>query len=310
MANVLVTGGAGFIGSHLSGACVSAGDQVTVVDNLSTGQRQNLSSDVRFSEGDLADPDFTSRLIEDSQPEIIYHLAAQSSVIRSNANPPEDQKANSHGTLLLLEAAGGMKNPPRFVYASTGGASYGDPESLPVSEDHPAECRSFYAASKHLGETYVSLYARLHGLRSVSLRLANIYGPRQRGDLEAGVVSIFAECIMEGRPVTLFGEGKAARDYVYVADAVEALRLAGERIEDGSVFNVGTGIATEVQDVLRLISKTLRREPARVERAPLRPGEVFRISLDPRRIEAATGWKSRFSLEAGIQAFTEWFLEK
>lgn len=304
---VLVTGGAGFIGSHTCDICREAGDDITAVDNFATGLRENLAAGHTLIEGDLADPAFAHSLVEQIHPEVIYHLAAQSSVIRSLEDPALDLRTNAGATLALLEAARKQKNPPVFVYASTGGAGYGDPETIPVAEDHPAEYRSPYAASKHAGEEYVALYARLHGMRTISLRLGNIYGPRQRSDLEAGAVSIFAEKIHRKEPITLFGNGKAARDYVYVADAVTALRTGAQHAGGGEVFNIGTGAATDVAELLRLLAAALDRPPIRAAHAPLRPGEVFRISLDSSRFRAATGWAPRYSLEEGLAAFAEWF---
>ena len=308
MARVLVTGGAGFIGSHLCEAGLRVGEEVTAVDNLATGSAKNLPAGVRFIQGDLRDPSLSKTLLDEFRPDVVYHLAAQSSVIRSIGDPIHDLEVNVRSTLHLLEACRAARRPPAFAYASTGGASYGDPEKLPVSEDHPAEYRSPYGASKHLGEAYVSLYAQLFGLRTVSLRFANIYGPRQRGDLEAGVVSIFAQRLREGAPIILYGNGEAARDYVYVEDAVNALRLAAQKGAPGGAYNVGTGVATQVEEVLGLLSQAMGIPPARVDRMPLRPGEIFRVALDSSRLNQATGWQPRYDLEQGIASFAEWFL--
>ncbi|MEK6709063.1 MAG: NAD-dependent epimerase/dehydratase family protein [Nitrospinota bacterium] len=309
MARVLVTGGAGFIGSHLCEAGLRVGEEVTAVDDLSTGSVRNLPHGVRLVQGDLREPGLSKALLDEFRPDVVYHLAAQSSVVRSLSDPSHDQEVNVGGTLALLEACRAAKKPPALVYASTGGASYGDPEKLPVSEEHPTEYRSPYGASKHVAEHYVSLYAKLFGLRTVSLRFANIYGPRQRGDLEAGVVSIFAQRLAEGSPIVLYGNGEATRDYVFVTDAVEALRLAARKGAPGEAYNVGTGIATRVEELLGLLARAMGVEPARVDRAPLRPGEIFRIALDSSRLNQATGWKPRYTLGEGVAAFAEWFRE-
>ncbi|MBI3126528.1 MAG: SDR family NAD(P)-dependent oxidoreductase [Candidatus Tectomicrobia bacterium] len=308
MTRVLVTGGAGFIGSHVCEACLAAGEEVVVVDNLATGSEENLPPEVRFVRGDLRDPELAGFLMKEFRPDAVYHLAAQSSVVKSTGDPTLDMSVNVTGTLRMLEACRAADPHPVFIYASTGGAIYGDPVMAPVGEDYPVELRSPYGASKHAAEHYVSVYAKLFGFQAVSLRFANIYGPRQRGDLEAGVISIFSRLLVDGRPVTLYGNGKAARDYVYVADAVEAMRLAGRLGAPGGAYNVGTGVATRVEEVLGLVARALGREPVEVRREPLRPGEVFHISLDSARLQAQTGWRPSRTLEAGIAAFAEWFL--
>lgn len=309
MVKALVTGGAGFVGSHLCDACIAAGDQTIALDNLSTGSPGNLSSEVRLIEADVCNGERISRILEECAPEVIYHLAAQASVIDSLRDPVSDMRTNASGTLTLLEAARRLDPFPRFVYASTGGAGYGDAKVLPVPESCPTEFRSPYATSKHVGEAYVSLYARLHDLPTSSLRLSNVYGPRQRGDLEAGVVSIFARQLTEGEPVILYGEGKAARDYLFVGDAAQAFRMSATHVCDGSAYNVGTGVATEVEKILELVGRALGHEPARVERRPIRSGEVFRNSLDATLFQEITGWEPRHSLQEGIALFARWFAD-
>ena len=305
MANVLVTGGAGFIGSHVAEACLQAGDSVWVADNLASGLAEDVPTGAVFCEGDVADAGFMRRVVEEAQPAVIHHLAAQSSVTHSLADPLQDARANVLGTLSVLEAARGMDAPPRIVYAATGGACYGDPEEEIVDEGCPLAPASHYGMSKVAGERYLAFYGAHFGLSVVALRLANVYGPGQRATLDAGVISIFAEKLSKGEPLTLYGHGRAGRDYVYVKDVVEAFLLVGKGGVDGGAYNIGAGVITEVESLLEILCRSMGKKPVSVERAPLRPGEVFRIGLDARAFRKDTGWRPRYSLEEGIAAFVE-----
>lgn len=305
MANVLVTGGAGFVGSHVVEACLEAGDSVWVADSLASGLVKDIPSGAAFCEGDVADAEFMRRLVAEARPAVIHHLAAQSSVTHSLKAPLDDARANVMGTLSVLEAARSMDAPPRIVYAATGGACYGDPEEEIVDESCPLAPASHYGMSKVAGERYLAFYGEHFGLPVVSLRLANVYGPRQRATLDAGVISIFAEKLSKGEPLTLYGHGRAGRDYVYVKDVVEAFLTAGKGGADGGAYNIGTGVITEVETLLDILSRRMGKNPVSVERAPLRAGEVFRIGLDARAFVQKTGWRHSFSLEEGIAAFVE-----
>lgn len=305
MANVLVTGGAGFVGSHVAEACLEAGDSVWVVDNLASGLVEDIPPGAVFRGGDVADAEFMRRLVEEARPAVIHHLAAQSSVTHSLAEPSLDARANVMGTLSVLEAARSMDAPPRVVYAATGGACYGDPEEEIVNESCPLAPASHYGMSKVAGERYLAFYGEHFGIPVVSLRLANVYGPRQRATLDAGVISIFAEKLMRGEALTLYGHGRAGRDYVYVKDVVEAFLTAGKGGADGGAYNIGTGVITEVEALLEILCRRMGKNPVSVEKAPLRPGEVFRIGLDARAFAQKTGWRHSFSLEEGIAAFVE-----
>ena len=305
MANVLVTGGAGFVGSHVAEACLEAGDTVWVVDNLASGLVEDVPPGAVFREGDVADAEFMRRLVAEARPVVIHHLAAQSSVTHSLAEPELDARANVMGTLSVLEAARSMDAPPRVVYAATGGACYGDPEEEIVDESCLLAPASYYGMSKVAGERYLAFYGAHFGLPVVSLRLANVYGPRQRATLDAGVISIFAEKLTKGESLTLYGHGRAGRDYVYVKDVVEAFLTAGKGGADGGVYNIGTGVITEVEALLEILCRRMGKNPVSVEKAPLRPGEVFRIGLDARAFAQKTGWRHSFSLEEGIAAFVE-----
>ncbi len=305
MANVLVTGGAGFVGSHVAEACLEAGDTVWVVDNLASGLVEDVPPGAVFREGDVADAEFMRRLVAEARPAVIHHLAAQSSVTHSLAEPELDARANVMGTLSVLEAARSMDASPRVVYAATGGACYGDPEEEIVNESCPLAPASHYGMSKVAGERYLAFYGAHFGLPVVSLRLANVYGPRQRATLDAGVISIFAEKLTKGESLTLYGHGRAGRDYVFVKDVVEAFLTAGKGGADGGVYNIGTGVITEVEALLEILCRRMGKNPVSVEKAPLRPGEVFRIGLDARAFAKKTGWRHSFSLEEGIAAFLE-----
>ena len=245
------------------------------------------------------------RVAEEARPAVIHHLAAQSSVTHSLAEPHLDARANVLGTLGVLEAARSLEPPPRIVYAATGGACYGDPEEEIVDESCPLAPASHYGMSKVTGERYLTFYGEHFGLPVVSLRLANVYGPRQRATLDAGVISIFAEKLSKGEPLTLYGHGRAGRDYVYVNDVVAALLTAARGGVDGGVYNIGTGVVTEVEALLEILCRLMGKDPVSVERAPLRPGEVFRIGLDAGAFERETGWRHSFSLDEGIAAFLE-----
>ncbi len=305
MANVLVTGGAGFIGACLVEACLEAGDSVWVVDNLASGEAESFGPAAVFCEGDVTDSEFMSRMVKEARPQVIYHLAAQVSVTRSIAQPLHDARVNLMGTLSVLEAARSIEAPPRIIYACTGGACYGEPEEAIVDESCPIAPESPYGMSKVLGERYLMFYGRCFRVPVVSLRLANVYGPGQRASLEAGVLSIFAERLVKDEAITLYGDGRAGRDYIYVRDVVEAFMLAAKGEGDGGAYNVGTGVITEVEALLNLLCRHMDKKPLAVERAPLREGEVFRIGLDARAFRLKTGWRPRYALDEGIAAFVE-----
>jgi UDP-glucose 4-epimerase len=304
----LVTGGAGFIGSSLVDALRRRGDEVTVLDDLSTGRRSNLedalAGGARLVEGDVRDRRSVDSAFE-PRPEAVYHLAAQIDVRSSVADPRLDLDINAGGTLELLDATreAGVE---RFVFASTGGAIYGEGEgrALPLAES--AECRpdAPYGQSKHAAEGYVGLYSRLHGLATVALRLANVYGPRQDPLGEAGVAAIFSGAILDGRTPTVYGDGLQTRDYVYVGDVVEAFVAAADS-GAGGVFNVGTGIETNVLELGRALADGADR-PFEPDHAPPRLGEVRRIAIDPGLAARELGWRARTSLADGLTKTLEW----
>ena len=296
----LVTGGAGFIGSNLADALVERGDRVTIVDNLSTGRRENaepaVSAGAELVEADLRDGEAMRDLCERVRPETIFHLGAQIDVRRSTADPAMDAAVNVVGTLNMLEAAraGGVG---RFVNASTGGAIYGEGRILPAPEDHPIAPEAPYGQSKFAAEGYCGLYRRLHGVSTVSLRFGNVYGPRQDPLGEAGVVAIFCGKLLAGERPTIFGDGRQTRDYIYVGDVVSAVAAAASSDVSGA-FNVGTGIGTSVLELVDALASVAGRaiEP---EHAPERLGEIQHIALDSSRAREELGWAPELDLEEG-----------
>ena len=306
----VVTGGAGFIGSNLVDALLERGDEVTVLDDLSTGRRENLEGALRGNaelvEVDVSDPAAVKAAIEDSRPERVFHLAAQMDVRRSVADPVFDLRVNVAGTVNLLEAARSVE-VGRFLFASTGGAIYGEGagRDLPLGED--AECRpdAPYGQSKLAAEGYLALYARLYGLSTAALRLGNVYGPRQDPHGEAGVVAIFCGALLGDGTPRVFGDGRQTRDYIYVGDVVEAFLAAAES-EVGGSYNVGTGDETSVLELGELLAGICGRafEP---EMAPARSGEVERIAIDSSRASDDLGWSAATGIEDGLRATADSF---
>ena len=301
----LVTGGAGFIGSHLVDALVERGDQVVVIDDLSTGRRENLDQAIDkgalLLEAGITDAAAVTDAFETHRPDVVFHLAAQIDVRRSVADPVFDLGVNVAGTLNLLEAARRAQTR-RFLLASTGGAVYGEGAGRQLPLDERAECKpdAPYGQSKYAAEGYLSLYGRLFSVSAVSLRLGNVYGSRQDPLGEAGVVAIFCGALLDGSAPRVFGDGHQTRDYIYVSDVVEAF-LAGAESEAQGTFNIGTGIETSVLDLGRLLAGVCNRkfEP---EMAPPRPGEVQRIAIDSALAASELGWRYRTSLEQGLRA--------
>ncbi len=298
----LVTGGAGFIGSNLVDALVARGDEVTVLDDLSTGRLANLEDargrGVDLVEEDVRDAAVVAKLFERARPEVVFHLAAQIDVRRSVADPVFDARINVEGTINVLEAALGT-HVARFVNTSTGGAIYGEGRILPASEDHPVAPEAGYGQSKFAAEGYCELYARLHGLSTVSLRCGNVFGPRQDPLGEAGVVAIFCGRLLDGRRPTIFGDGRQTRDYVYVGDVVEA-NLAAAATSVGGPINIGRGEPVSVLDLVAALGR-LEGCDLDPEFAPPRPGEVQDIHLDPTLALAELDWRARVGLEEGLE---------
>jgi UDP-glucose 4-epimerase len=307
--HVLVTGGAGFIGSTLLDRLLAEGHTVTSVDDLSTGHLANVAHleghpEVRLLELDLTRDDldvaFAGR-----PPAVVVHLAAQISVRRSVDDPVRDAEVNVLGTVRLVEAAR-RHGTGKVLFTTSGGCIYGQPPlaALPVTEDHPTEPHSPYGASKLTGELYLRTYSRLHGLRWTSLALGNVYGPRQDPAGEAGVVAIFAEQMLAGAPCAIFGDGEQTRDFVHVDDVVDALVRALDA-GDGARINIGTGTRTSVNELFdRMASITGYDRPA--ERHPGRAGELDHISVSPERAARLLGWRPTIGLDEGLAGTIQW----
>jgi UDP-glucose 4-epimerase len=297
----LVTGGAGFIGSNLVDALVARGDEVAVIDDLSTGRRANLdqaiSNGAELIELDVRDRDAVAAAVERTGPEVVFHLAAQIDVRKSVADPANDSRTNVEGTINVLSAAQ-AHGVRRVINTSTGGAIYGEGQIIPAPEDHPVAPESPYGLSKFCAENYCALFTRLHGLSTISLRYGNVYGPRQDPLGEAGVIAIFCGKLLEGGRPTIFGDGSQTRDYVYVGDVVDANLRAAEIDATGS-YNVGRGVQTSVLDIVNALAAH-SSNGFEADHAPARSGEVQHIALDPSRTREELGWEAKVNLEQGL----------
>lgn len=308
----VVTGGAGFIGSTLVDRLLAEGHRVDVIDDLSSGSLSNLSEaranrdhEFKLHQIDIRQPS-TVDLVARLEPEIVFHLAAQADVRVSVADPVLDAHINVIGSLNVLEGArrGGSR---KVVFASSGGTIYGEPDAseLPVRESHPQAPVSPYGVAKKVVTDYLNVYRELHALEYTSLAMANIYGPRQDPHGEAGVVAIFAGLLLEGKPCTIYGDGRQTRDFVYVDDAVDAFVRAAER-GSGLLCNVGTGVETSVNDLYRTMAAAAGFDGDAVY-GPARPGELARSSLDPGRAAIHLGWEPWTDLATGVAEVLSYF---
>ncbi len=301
---VLVTGGAGFIGSTVAERFLAAGWDVAVLDDLSSGKRENVPAGARFYPCDVRGA-AAAEVVASERPEVLCHHAAQIDVRRSMDDPRHDADVNVGGLLNLLAAAARAGSVRRVLFASSGGAAYGDTEVLPTPEGHPLRPVSVYGASKAASELYLGVYRATHGIDFAALRYGNVYGPRQDPHGEAGVVAIFCGRLLDGRPCTVYGDGRQTRDYVFVEDVARANLLAAERGFSGAV-NVGTGVET---DVLRLhaVLAGAAGSSAPPAMGPARLGEQRRSCIDPAAAAAALGWRPEVGLEDGLRRTLEWF---
>jgi len=302
---ILVTGGAGFIASHVADAYINLGHEVSILDDLSRGSRRNLNPRARFFEGDIQDRAFVDHVFDAVQPEVVNHHAAQMDVRRGVREPLFDARVNILGSLNLLEAAVAHKTR-RIIYVSTAGAAYGEPKSLPVTEECPINPITPYGISKHTVEHYLFTFSFLYGINYVVLRYGNVYGPRQSSQGEAGVFAIFSEQILAGIQPVIYGDGSKIRDYVYIDDVAQANVCALER-GAGEIFNIADGVPTTDQQVFSATSSLLGHPELKARYVPKRPGEIDAICLDISKAARILGWKPRVNLEEGARKTVAFF---
>jgi UDP-glucose 4-epimerase len=303
---ILVTGGAGFIGSHIVDKLVARGDSVVVVDNLSTGKKENLNSKAKFYKLSITD-NKVEKVFADEKPEYVIHQAAQVDVTRSVKDPVFDAETNIIGGLKILENCRkyGVK---KIVYGNSGGAGSGEPQYLPVDEKHPIAPLCPYGVSKHTFEHYLEIYSKIHGLKYVSLRYANVYGPRQDPFGEGGVVAIFSHKLLNGEVPKIFGDGEQTRDFVFVEDVADANILALTKGEN-DYFNVSTGKEISVNDLFKLV-KELAGSSINAEHVEPRKGEIIRSVLSNTKIKKQLGWTPRFDIKQGLKITVDFFRKK
>lgn len=300
--NVLVTGGAGFIGSHIVETLVAAGHTVAVVDDLSSGKREYVPAGVAFHRIDIRAPEL-GNVFQAEQPDVVNHQAAQVSVPRSTADPMHDASVNVAGLVNVLEQA--RRHGVRKVIFASSCAVYGDPEQLPIGEDHPIVPLSPYGQSKWTGEQYLKLYRRLCGLKFTALRYANVYGPRQDPFGEAGVITIFVEQMMAGRPPTIYDDGEQTRDFVYVGDVARANLQALDQ-GDNAVYNISTGRAVTINRLFQMLRELAGHHHEPHYDAP-RPGDIRHSVLDPARARRELNWQPTMPFEDGLMRTIEFF---
>ncbi len=301
----LVTGGAGFIASHVVDAYLAEGLEVVVVDDLSRGSRDNLPARARFYQADIRNRSALEEIFQKEKPEAVNHHAAQIDVRKAVSDPVFDAESNILASIHLLELAVKHK-VKRFVYASTGGAIYGEPNTLPAKEDTPPLPVAPYGVSKHAVENYLFTYNFLYGLPYVVLRYANVYGPRQSSKGEAGVVAIFCEQMLQNMTPTIYGDGKKTRDYVEVSDVAQA-NVKALTLGEGEIFNIASGAPTTDYEIFTAVREALGIPPFEPAYAPKRAGEVNHIFLDVNKARTGLHWQPKIALRQGIKRTAEWF---
>lgn len=305
MRKIVITGGAGFIGSHIVDHFIAAGDEVHVIDDLSSGSLENLKdSSATVHEVDIRTAEAAS-LLKELEPDVLVHTAAQISVRLSMEDPVFDTDVNVLGLVKMLHALKAEKFP-HVVFISTGGAIYGEQDCYPAPEDHPIAPTSVYGLAKRVSEMYLDLWQREMGLKFCALRLGNVYGPRQNPHGEAGVVAIFNKVLINGKLPIVYGSGEQTRDFVYVKDVVSAVAAAVDKKING-IYNIGTGIESSVNDLLRIISKS-HGVADKADYQPAKVGEQLRSCISPELASKTFGWKAEVSLEEGLEETCQWFI--
>ena len=303
---IIVTGGAGFIGSNLADELILKNHDVVIIDNLSTGKIDNINKDAKFYKCDITNREELHSIFSSEKPDVVFHLAAQINVRNSISNPVHDANVNVLGSINLLECCREFNS--RIIYSSSGGAVYGEPKYLPVDENHSVSPLSPYGVSKYTVEKYIELYSYLYNIQYTILRYGNVYGPRQDPSGEAGVVAIFTDNILKNRQLTVFGDGEQTRDFIFVSDVVNANILALEKnVQD--VFNIGTGIKTSVNDIIYSLEKILDKKAVINYTIPIQ-GEVRHIFLDINKAKKQLGFIPKFSLQKGLESTITWAKEK
>ena len=303
MSKAIVTGGAGFIGSHIVDALIASGYQVTVIDDLSSGTKEFLPENVTLHVEDIRS-ERAKEIVKEVAPDLLVHAAAQISVRISMEDPYLDTHVNVAGFVNLLSACrDGLS--PHVVFLSTGGAIYGEQEKFPADESHPVTPTSVYGLAKRVGELYLDFWKRSFGLTFTALRLSNVYGPRQNPHGEAGVVAIFSKTLLRGDTPFINGDGKQTRDFVFVKDVARAVEIVSEKRVEG-IFNIGTGLETNVNELYNLIASALNTDTAPVHREAM-PGEQMRSSVDATLASRTFSWQPEVSISEGIKLTTEWF---
>ncbi len=302
---ILVTGGAGFIASHVADAYIQAGHEVAVLDDLSRGHRRNVNAKIQFYQGDICDRSFVKRVFAQFRPEALNHHAAQMDVRRGVREPIFDAQVNIIGSLNLVEEAVAHQTQ-HIVYASSAGAGYGEPQQFPVPEDYPINPITPYGISKHTVEHYLFTFAHLYGITYTVLRYGNVYGPRQSSQGEAGVFAIFCEQMLRGEQPVIYGDGSKTRDYVYVAD-VAAANVAALSRGHGQLFNIGSGVPTADMEVFRAVRGLLGKSSVSPRYLPVRPGEIQNIYLDISKAQRLLEWMPKIPFSEGARRTVEYF---